>query len=195
MRKFHVEYTRKSSVWDSISACTPRRNRVYETRFLRVLHVKIESMRLGFLKVKPSLRQSIFTLSEFTRLGLSLLGAENIWPARHWSCLLGAENIWPARHWSCLLCFILNVQSYIKKKSLGVQNIWPAMHWSCHAHFYVYFECAKSEQHCFGIGHICVLFFGWLVRKKKTLTQLSHLQQLLSQNLSQQLSQNIIQLS
>ena len=63
MRKVHVEYTQKSSVWDSISTCTPRRNRLSETRFLRGEHVEIESMRLDLLKVKSSLRDSIFTQS------------------------------------------------------------------------------------------------------------------------------------
>ena len=158
MRKFHVEYKRKSSVWDSISACTPHRNRVYETRFRRVLHVKIESLRLGFLKVKPSLRQSIFRLPLSTRLGFpSSPSAEyptEYLTARHWSCLLGAENI--SRHWSCLFCFISNVQCLSKREGLwacrilarhrscllGAENIW---HWSCRLCFILNVQCLSKS--------------------------------------------------
>ena len=38
----------KSSLWDSISTCSPRRNRVSETRFLRGVQVEIEFQTLDF---------------------------------------------------------------------------------------------------------------------------------------------------
>ena len=142
MSKVHVECTRKSSVWDSISTCTPRRNWVYETRFLRVLHVEIESMRLGLLKVKPSLRDSIFTHSDPP---LTHLGHVHVF-CLFWACreyltsqyaIMSVFCFWVIGHvkclfWMCKVCLLKLI-----KKSLWV--------------------CRADQPVC---HHVCVLFLG-----------------------------------
>ena len=145
MPKVHVEYTRKSSVWDSISARTPRRNRVSDTRFLRGVRVEIESQTLDLLKVKSSLWDSIFTHSE---------------PLASWSCpcflsLLRAENLTMP---SCL-CFWVADQPV-------VFCFWSLLGCvvSCQMFILCFWVAHQAERFwsllgCVVIGHVKCLFW------------------------------------
>ena len=119
---------------------------------------KLKSVRLGLLKVKPSLRDSIFKGLHFWQ----------------WSCLFG--HVCEISHVP-MFCLFWEVSVNIRlpiKRSLRPMTLVDC--------FGTYSKKSSSKK----LSHL-------QLSKWTEPQQLSHLQQLESQNLSQQLSQNISQ--